>query len=526
MSRIIIIFITCLLTAAASADAARPRKKVRQQAKPATTQTVKQKKKENERAIKETSKKIEVNTKETARQLNNLNLLAAEIKETDHSIAAIGHSVDSLNRAIRSINDSIASLDASVKSMQQKYANALRHFQGRKVSMSPLAFVFSSDSFQQAYRRLRYLQQFSRWRARKTRDIKAAREKLDEQRTRLASLQSSRRESLKSLNSAKASLKSKRRDTDALVASLKQEGGALKSLLKQKEKEARALDNELNRLIAEEQRRREQQLAEQRRREEAERQARLAEERRQQQLAAEAEQRRQQENEAIAQAEKEKAEKAADTGKEKAAQDKGKAQKEKNKKQKAQKHDKKSKKNKDKKPATPPAQPSPATDAAMNTTPAKSATAADLDRLAKEDIRISGDFESNRGQLPYPVAGRYRIVKHFGRQRHPELKYVETDNSGIDIEVGSGAAARAIFPGKVSAIFHQPGFNTIVMVRHGNYLTIYAGLGSIAVKTGDEVKPNQTIGSVFADPDDGGRSILHFEIRKEKNKLNPEEWLR
>lgn len=508
MSRLIIIFITCLLTALAPADAARPRKKVRQQTKPATSQTVKQKKKENERAIKETSKKIEVNTKETARQLNNLNLLAAEIKETDHSIAAIGHSVDSLNRAIRSINDSIASLDASVKFMQQRYANALRHFQGRKVSMNPLTFVFSSDSFQQAYRRLRYLKQFSRWRARKTRDIRAAREKLDGQRTHLATLQSSRRESLKSLNSAKASLNSKRRDTDALVASLKKEGGALKSLLKQKEKEARALDNELNRLIAEEQRRRERQLAEQRRREEAERQARLAEEQRQQQLAAEAEQRQQQENEAIAQAEKEK------------------ATKEKNKKPKAKKPDKKSKKDKDKKAATPPSQPSPATDAATNATPAKSATAADLDRLAKEDVKISGDFESNRGRLPYPVAGRYRIVKHFGRQRHPELKYIETDNSGIDIEVGSGAAARAIFPGKVSAIFHQPGFNTIVMVRHGNYLTIYAGLGSIAVKTGDSVKPNQTIGTVFADPDDGGRSILHFEIRKEKNKLNPEEWLR
>lgn len=522
MSRILIIFITCLLTASVSSDAARPRKKARQQAKPATTQTVKQKKKENERAIKETSKKIEVNTKETARQLNNLNLLAAEIKETDNTIATIGHSVDSLNRAIKAINDSIATLDASVKTMQKKYADALRHFQGRRVSMSPLAFVFSSESFQQAYRRLRYLQQFSRWRERKTRDIKAAQETLAAQRTRLSSLQSTRRESLNSLNTARASLNSKRRDTDALVASLKQEGGALKSLLRQKEKEARDLDNELNRLIAEEQRRREEQLAEQRRREEAARQARLAEERRQQELAAEAERRRQQE-EAIAQAEREKAEKAiaeAKADKSKPVPKKEKPKKEKPQKSKAKKHDKKPQKEK------PAPSAAPAEDVAMNTPSTKSVTAADLDRLAKEDIRISGDFESNRGRLPYPVAGRYRIVKHFGRQRHPELKYVETDNSGIDIEVGSGAAARAIFPGKVSAIFHQPGFNTIVMVRHGNYLTIYAGLGSIAVKTGDSVKPNQTIGSVFADPDDGGRSILHFEIRKEKNKLNPEEWLR
>lgn len=463
--------------AAASADAARPRKKVKQQAKPATTQTIKQKKKENSRVIKETSKKIAANTKETARQLNNLNLLAAEIKETDRSIASISKSVDSLNRAIGAVNDSIAELDASVKTMQQKYVNALRHFQGRRVSMSPLAFMFSADSFQQAYRRLRYLQQFSRWRKRKTEDIRAAREVLSAKRERLDALESARRESLNSLNAARSSLNSKRRDTDHLVASLKKEGGVLKSLLKQKEKEARALDQELNRLIAEEQRRREQQLAEQRRREEAERQARLAEQRRQQE-------------EALAKAEKEKDQKA----------DSDKADK--------KKADSKAKPDK-KKPSK-----------------EKSPSAADLDRTAKEDIKISGDFENNRGRLPYPVVGRYRIVKHFGRQRHPELKYVETDNSGIDIEVGSGAAARAIFPGKVSAIFHQPGFNTIVMVRHGSFITIYAGLGSISVKTGDEVKPNQTIGTVYADPDDDGRSILHFEIRKERTKLNPEEWLR
>lgn len=519
MTRFLIIFITVIITAFAS-DAAKPRKKVKA-AKPATTQTVKQKKRENARVIKETSKKIEANTQETARQLNNLNLLAAEIKETDATISTIGRSVDSLNRSIGLINDSIATLESSVKAMKQKYANALRHFQGRRVSMSPLAFVFASESFQQAYRRIRYLQQFSRWRARKTKDIKAAQAKLADQRASLASMQSEREKSLKSLNSARNTLNTKRRDTDAIVASLKQEGGALKSLLRQKEKEARDLDNELNRLIAEEQRRREEQLAEQRRREEAERQARLAEERRQRELAAERQRQReeQERREALAQAEREKAEKESIKKQEKSKHDEAANAKPKEiKKTKPKKHDKKDKK-------SPSASPSPKEDLAMNK-PSAAPSAADLDLLAKQDIKISGDFESNRGKLPYPVAGKYRIVKHFGRQRHPELKYVETDNSGIDLEVGSGATARAIYPGKISAIFRQQGFNTIVMVRHGNYLTIYAGLGAIAVKTGDEVRPNQPIGTVYADPDDGGRSILHFEIRKEKTKLNPEEWLR
>lgn len=504
-----------------AADAAKPRKKVKA-SKPATTQTVKQKKRENARVIKETSKKIEANTKETARQLNNLNLLAAEIKETDATISKISRSVDSLNRSIRIINDSITTLEASVKAMKEKYANALRHFQKRRVTMNPLTFIFASESFQQAYRRIRYLQQFSRWKEHKTQDIKAAQAKLADQRASLASMQAERQKSLKALSSARNTLNSKRRDTDALVASLKQEGGALKSLLRQKEKEARDLDNELNRLIAEEQRRREEQLAEQRRREEAERQARLAEEKRQRELAAEQQRQReeQERKEALAQAEREKAEKESTKDKDKSKRDEAAK-----KKQKEAKKEKSKSKKQDKKEKKSPTKPTPPKeDLAMNkpTTP----SAAELDLMAKQDIKISGDFESNRGKLPYPVVGKYRIVKRFGRQRHPELKYVETDNSGIDLEVSSGATARAIYPGKISAIFRQQGFNTIVMVRHGNYLTIYAGLDAIAVKTGDEVRPNQPIGTVYADPDDGGRSILHFEIRKEKTKLNPEEWLR
>lgn len=139
---------------------------------------------------------------------------------------------------------------------------------------------------------------------------------------------------------------------------------------------------------------------------------------------------------------------------------------------------------------------------------------------------LTGSFEANKGKLLFPVAGTYKIVRRFGRQPHPTLPHVEVDNSGIDIEVRKGTSARAVFAGKVSYIFKQDGFNSIVMVRHGRYITIYAGLATVAVKQGDSVKAGQTLGSIYSDPDDGNRTKLHFEIRNERQKLNPTQWVR
>ena len=124
------------------------------------------------------------------------------------------------------------------------------------------------------------------------------------------------------------------------------------------------------------------------------------------------------------------------------------------------------------------------------------------------------------------MAGRYRIVRGFGRQKHPELEHVETDNSGIDIEAVGGGKARAVFKGRVSEIFKQPGYGTIIMVRHGNYLTIYANLSQIDVAKGQEIQAGQSLGTIYPDPDEDDRSILHFELRKERTKLNPLLWVK
>ena len=101
-----------------------------------------------------------------------------------------------------------------------------------------------------------------------------------------------------------------------------------------------------------------------------------------------------------------------------------------------------------------------------------------------------------------------------------------TDNGGIDIEAAQGAEARAVAAGQVSAVFSQPGYGMVVMVRHGHYLTIYVGLESLAVSNGATVKAGQTLGTVANDSDGSGKALLHFEIRREKTKLNPLDWLR
>ena len=141
-----------------------------------------------------------------------------------------------------------------------------------------------------------------------------------------------------------------------------------------------------------------------------------------------------------------------------------------------------------------------------------------------EDRELSGNFVSNRGKLPMPISGPYIITSHYGQYAVEGLRNVKLDNKGIDIQGKPGAQARAIFDGKVAAVFQLNGlFN--VLIRHGNYISVYCNLSSASVKSGDTVSTKQAIGQVFSDVSDNGRTVLHFQLRKEKDKLNPEPWL-
>jgi len=140
-----------------------------------------------------------------------------------------------------------------------------------------------------------------------------------------------------------------------------------------------------------------------------------------------------------------------------------------------------------------------------------------------ENIALSNNFASNRGRLPYPITGHYTITTRFGSHQHS--RFVTTSSSGIDIQSQSGAEAKSVFNGEVTYVAAIPGYNTCIIVRHGNYYTFYGNIQSIYVKQGDKVKTGQSLGKVYTDADTG-LSQLHFQLWQGTNKLNPEPWLR
>ncbi len=144
--------------------------------------------------------------------------------------------------------------------------------------------------------------------------------------------------------------------------------------------------------------------------------------------------------------------------------------------------------------------------------------------MSKADRELSTNFVANKGKLPMPITTSYIIVSHYGQYNVAGLRNVTLDNKGIDIQGKPGAQARAIFNGKVAAVFQLNGlFN--VLVRHGSYISVYCNLAKTNVKQGDDVTTKQVLGTVFSDASDNNRTVLHFQLRMEKDKLNPEVWL-
>ena len=137
---------------------------------------------------------------------------------------------------------------------------------------------------------------------------------------------------------------------------------------------------------------------------------------------------------------------------------------------------------------------------------------------------LSGRFDQNKGLLPYPVRGGV-IVDRYGVHPHATQKGLMVNNKGVNIASGSGAEVRAVFEGDITQIVFVQGLNNTVIIRHGNYLTTYSNLASVNVKTGDKVTLNQVIGRL-SNSDNSDDCVLHFEIWKETENLNPEQWLR
>ena len=145
-------------------------------------------------------------------------------------------------------------------------------------------------------------------------------------------------------------------------------------------------------------------------------------------------------------------------------------------------------------------------------------------KLTPEMQLISDNFEKNKGRFPWPTVHGI-ITDRFGEHPHPVLKTIMIRNNGIDITTTEGEKARAIFSGTVSRVFAIPGGNKAVIIRHGEYITVYSNLDEVNVNQGDLVETKQSIGTIFTDKTGGNKTVLKFQVWKENQKLNPEHWI-
>lgn len=429
-------------------------------------QSVKKERRAAAGEVERTRKEIKQNTAETHRMLNRLSSLTAEAERSEKAIVGLNSRIAELDSQIIVLDDTISKMEHSLSILKSAYAENLRAIRTRRQQMSTLAMIFSSRNFTEAYRRYRYMQQFDVWQKNKTEQIGKLSTEIAGRRDTVKSARNQQADNLLKLTEENTRLKATRAETEDVVNNLKKQGSNLQKALSEKQQQLKKLDQELDRIIAEEAR-----IAEEKRR---------AEEAR---LAAEA---------------KKKAEEAK-----KAAEAKNKTEGAKTSANTAEN-----------------IKPEP---------PKKTVDAPKLDRKKPsetENIALTGSFESNKGKMPFPVSGKHSIVSHFGLNSHPDVSTVQVNNSGIDIETSPGTTARAVFDGEVSSVFHVSGYRNVVMLRHGNYLTVYAGIDSLSVKKGDKVKAGTTLGTIYSDPEDGNRTVLHFEVRRERAKLNPEDWVK
>lgn len=426
------ILIICLMAVVAVTSVAQSSKKVKD---------LQKQRKEALQSIAKTDKELKTTKKSALQSLHQLNKLTAEITKHKEVIAALNAEISNINKQERKINETISRLEKDLNAKKEAYAKAIRGIAGRNSGYETLMFVFSSNSLNQSYRRIRYLREYSAWRKKEAIKISEQQVELEKKKAELAKTRSEKNAMLGKRTDAANKLKQKEKSQKEVVADLKKKEKELQKELNAQRKQAAALNRRIEQLIAEEARK-----------------------------AAE------------------EARRAAEAAK------------------KATNADKKSGKN--------------ASAGEVRKSQTKGGYA-----MTKDELELSNSFSQNKGRLPMPLSGKYMIVGHFGQQQHQELKYVQVNSSGIDIQTTPGTTARSVFNGVVTRVFVMPGYNSSVIIRHGNYLTIYSNLSEVFVKAGDKVTTRQSIGRIYSDPEENNRTVLHFQLWKETTKLNPEPWL-
>lgn len=485
-------------------------------AKKETSADIRKRQEETRKEIRRTQEELKRNEAEMKKSLSDLGRINADLEKVKGEVATLQGAVGKLDAQISVLSKHISDNETRLANMRAEYLKAVKKMRTARGNTSALAFIFSSASFNQAMRRMRYLRQFSAWKDKQSAEINRKLAQLEAQRKDLAAAKRQKDDALRRQQIACNELEKKGKEQDAVVADLKRNGDLLATHLSKKQQEANALKSRIASLIAEEERKaaEEKAAAEKRAAERAEAERRAAEKAAEQRRIAE--QKERERELALAESKKEtpapkKTESKPDTDKPKETV--------KSKETPKAKESKKEEKNyadaRRRKPRS------------QSDAPAPKPVPKTETKVGDKNLKATdGGFASMRGALPRPVDGAWRVTSRFGRQELPDLPGVVYDNPGINVEVPVGASVKSVYAGKISGVYMVPGYQTVVIVNHGNYYTAYGNLKSPAVKVGDAVKAGQRLGSVAENLDDPGHGELHFEVYRNRDKLNPLDWIR
>ncbi|MBR7721963.1 peptidoglycan DD-metalloendopeptidase family protein [Microvirga sp. SRT04] len=431
----------------------------------------------NLRQIQATSQALNQTQEKKKVSLGQLNVIKEKLTEKKQVIQGISTQLHGIETNVQQTATQVLQTQKNLRELKGEYARLLYTASKTANGFNRLMFLFASESFNQFALRLRYIRQYTEERQRQAARIMGTQYRLHQQLSGLTQQQKRKSSLLNNQLNENRNLLTLKSKEDEMVQQLSQQEQGLRQELEERRQAVNRLDN----LIAERVR---EEIAR------AARAARLAA-RRQAALAAAREARR-----------------AA------AARNAG--------------------------GGAGPARPRRETAASEETNDANNDTAAPesdapetaaeaaADRravriaLTPETALASSSFSGNKGRLPWPVSRGF-ISQHFGRHPHPVLKHVTVENRGVDIQTAAGEEVRSCFDGKVLTIANIAGMNTIVMIQHGDFFTVYAKLRSVNVHEGQRVSAREVIGTVATNAE--GTSEVQFQVWHNSANLNPENWL-
>ncbi len=501
-----------------------------------------------QREMNENSRKLSTTRQSVSSGLAHLQTLNGQISDQQRVVSGIRHDLDTLNRSIGRHESELQTLECELNECRRRYARGIVFMYRNRFTQNKLMFVFSARNFHEMYRRIRYAQEYTRYQraqglaiAEREAVIRGKREQLSSERNTKNTLLARGREQ-------QTRLEGQQREQQRVVDDLSRQQRELQATIAAQQARHAALNNQIDRLIQEEIRK-----AEQRRREEEARRQRAEEERRR---AEESRRRAAEEKrkalEAARRAEAEARRKAEET-KRKAEEARRRAEEAKRKAEEARRKAEEARKRGEAKAAqeraaaaAKAAREAQAREEARAKEEAARAKRADDQKhtaenktrtaektktqpevhyaspTAGDDRKLAGKFSANQGRLPVPVSGAYTVSSRYGSYNVSGLRGVTLDNKGVNLTCASPAQARAVYEGHVTAVFSVGGLKN-VLIRHGSYISVYCNLASVSVQTGQHVKARQSIGTIARDA--SGRYTLHFQLRHETQKLNPERWL-